>query len=190
MPSACHEDQLSPERKMHVSITFDLTMLYLVAMNVIALLLYVLIMKYRARRVEQNRIALSGAIVDYFQHSDTVVSAECISKLGGKRFIAFVDSEPLKRFRYSHIVEVSLRMYVHKLCGLELEKVYWRFPLKITRDAASAEKAVGNADELATDEDTYLNERLLQLKAHSEYEVNDISWEKFQKALHADHRSP
>lgn len=175
---------------MLVSITFELTMLYLVAINVIALLLLLLIMKFRARRVDQDIIALSAAIVDYFQQSGAVVSAECISRLGGKRFIAFVDSEPLKRFRYSHIVEVGLRMYVHKLCGLELEKVYWRFPVKITPDASSAEKAVDNADELTTDEDTYLNERLLQLKARSEYEVNDISWERFQEALHPGHPSP
>jgi hypothetical protein len=174
---------------MLVSITFELTILYLVAINVIAILLYVLFVKHKTREVERNRVKLSKAIVGYFLHSGTAVIVECISKLGGKRFIAFVDSEPQKRFRYSHIVEVSLRMYVHKLCGLELEKVYWRFPVKITRDAAQSGEGVGNADELATDQDTYLNERLLQLKAHSEYEVNDISWEKFQKALHADQPS-
>ena len=174
---------------MLVSITFELTILYLVAINAIAVLVYVLILKYRARRVAENLTALSAAIVDYFQHSDTVVRAECISKLGGKRFIAFVDSEPLKRFRYSHIVEISLRMYVQKLCGLELEKVYWRFPVKVARGEALPDAAVGNEEELATDEDNYLNERLLLRKARSEYEVHDTSWEKYQEALHKDQPS-
>jgi hypothetical protein len=174
--------------RMMISMTFERGILYLLAASLVVLLVYAVIVKYRAGRSERNVGILSAAIVDYFRQSGVTVAAECISRGGGPRFVAFIDSEPLKRFRYSHIVELSLRKYVTQMCGLELEKVYWRFPVKITRDADPTKQAVADADKLATDEDSYMNERLLRLKVGNEYEVTNVSWEQFEQELRKETR--
>ena len=166
-----------------ISVTFDLRILYLIAASVVLLLGYAAMVKYRARQSERNVDMLSAAIVEYFRQSSVAVAVECLSKAGGQRFVAFIDSEPLKRFRYSHIVEIGLRKYVAQICGLELEKVYWRFPVRITRDAEPTTQPVADADKLATDEDSYMNERLLRLKVGNEYEVKNVSWEQFEQEL-------
>lgn len=160
-----------------LTLTFDLSILYLVAANVIAILVYVLLAKYRSRRTARRLHGISAAIVDYFGREDVRISAECVGRAGGRRFFAFVDSPPLKRFRYSHIVEMSLCQYVRKTCGLELERVYWRFPV-----VPSAQK--GEMVQQLANEDEYINEGLLRLKAKTDYSVGPASWEQFEAALH------
>lgn len=167
-----------------ITINFDLVVLYLVAANVIAILAYVLTLKQRARRTDQNIARISAAIIDYFRHSEVEISVECLSRLGGKRFIAIIDSPPLKRFRYSHIVETALCSHIEKTCGVILEKVYWRFPINLPAEALAS---IQNATEemLSLDShDEYINERLLHQKTKAEYSVAPATWAQFEEAVH------
>jgi hypothetical protein len=166
-----------------ITISFDLVVLYLVAANVIAILSYVLVLKQRAQRAQQDITRISAAILDYFRHSEVEINVECISRLGGKRFIAIIDSPPLKRFRYSHIVETALCSHIEKSCGVILEKVYWRFPINLPADALTAiQNATGEV--LSPDgQDDYINERLLQQKAQVEYSVVPATWTQFEEAV-------
>jgi hypothetical protein len=148
-----------------MTVTFDPTMLYFVAANVIAILVYVLIIKHRARSEKRNIIAITTAISEYFRKYDVIVSVGSISLQGNELYAAFVESEPLKRFRLSHIVETSLHDHVQQACGLKLEKVYWRFPI--------------NPVDLVKTWDEYVNEGLLNL---SNYELEESSIEMFQEA--------
>lgn|SRR5574340_589263 len=166
-----------------MTVTFDLTALYFVAVNVIAILIYVLIIKHRARRDRRNVRAISNAIVDYLRGSGVEVSVECMSRPGGKRFVAFIDAEPSKQFRHTHIVEITLCNHVQTACGLELEKVYWRFPFKEATHAASRSSGTaGEAGQPAESDDEYMEEGLLRLKKLPEYEVTETSWAKFKEA--------
>lgn len=166
-----------------ISISFDLVVLYLVAANVVAILAYVLYIKEKSRRVEQNISRIKTTIIDYFQHGDVNISVECISRLGGKRFVANIESRPLKRFRYSHIVEINLCNHIEQTCGLILEKVYWRFPVSLSADSAIATENA-NEDSLSLDiQDEYINEQLLQQKAKDEYSVVPATWRQFEEAV-------
>ena len=86
---------------MTVTFTADLTILYFVAANIVGILAYVLILKHRMRTQARRQAMLAAQIVEYFRHSGAEVRVNCIPGPDGRRFIAIIDSEPLKRFRYS-----------------------------------------------------------------------------------------
>lgn len=165
---------------MTVTLAFDLALLYLVAVNVIAILGYVLLLKQRARRLEQNTRAVTNAIVDYFRADGIEVAAEAIPRPGGKSYIAFVESEPMKRFRYSHIIEITLRMHIRHECGVELERIFWRFPIRGRGQAAEA--AVREMEITEGDQDQYIREGL-DLKKEKGYDIHESSWEEFERTI-------
>jgi len=165
---------------MTVTVAFDLALLYLVAVNVIAILVYVLVLKRRARRLKQDTAAVAAAIVDYFRADGIDVSVEAIPRPAGKSFIAFVESEPMKRFRYSHIIEITLRMHIRHACGVELERIFWRFPIRGRGQAAEA--AVREMEITADGHDEYIREAL-DLKKEKGYDIHESSWEEFERTI-------
>ncbi|MDB5761769.1 MAG: hypothetical protein JWQ21_764 [Herminiimonas sp.] len=115
---------------MTATITFNLSIMYFVAANVIAILAYVLTVKYRVRRNQRNLDVLTNAIVQYFRLTGVEVSVNCTSLANDKHFIAFIDSEPMKRFRLSSMIEMSLMDHISTTCDLKLDTVYWRFKIR------------------------------------------------------------
>lgn len=111
--------------------------------------------------------AVAAAIRDYFRKSGVSVNAAATRLNRGNSYTAMVESEPMKRFRLSHIVEKTLVDHVRKTCDLELEKVYWRFPIKGTAQQAE-------------DKDDYIHEGLMNLKDLSSYELSEGSIEMFE----------
>src|ERR1700740_3710350 len=124
---------------------------------VLAMLTYLVREKGRAARGRKRLDQVSAALVDYFRKTGVGVSVGCVN-LQGERFTAFVESEPMKQFRLSHIIEIALREHVKKTCGVELDKIYWRFPIKV----APREAATGNTEPAKRIEgaDDYINEGL------------------------------
>jgi hypothetical protein len=165
---------------MTVTVAFDLALLYLVAVNVIAILGYVLLLKRRARRLEQSTRAVAHSIIDYFRADGIEVAVEAIPRPGGKSYIAFVESEPMKRFRYSHIIEITLRMHIRHECGVELERIFWRFPIRGRGQAA--EEAVREMEITDEDQDHYIREGL-DLKKEKGYDIHESSWEEFERTI-------
>ncbi|MEW6131586.1 MAG: hypothetical protein AB1591_00260 [Pseudomonadota bacterium] len=165
---------------MTVTIAFDLSLLYLVALNVIAILGYVLLLKHRARRQQDKTTKVTAAIDRYFRADGIEVGVEAIPRPGGRSYIAFVESEPMKRFRYSHIIEITLRMHVRHECGVELERVFWRFPIRGTGQAA--EDAVRSMEASEQEQDEYIRAGL-DLRKQKGYDISESSWEEFQKTL-------
>ncbi len=164
---------------MTVTIAFDLAVLYLVAVNVVALLGYVLVLKHRARRRENSIKAISAVIVDYFRADGIEVRANCVPNPGGSGFVAFVESEPMKRFRYSHIVEASLRTHVQRACGEELDRIFWRFPIYGKSQEAGLKEM--EAQEKGPDE--YVREGLEYLRKKGTYDIREGSWEEFETTV-------
>lgn len=162
---------------MTVTFTFDLMLLNLVAINVIAILAYTLFIRERNRRLHNNTAKLTAFIADYFRQSGVGVIVECLPPQGSRRYIAIIDSEPQKRFRYSHIVEISLHNHVEKALGIELERVYWRFPIT-ARQLSGAEETTTPVET----KDDYLSEGLSQIKGHPGYAISEGSWEQFSAA--------
>jgi hypothetical protein len=166
---------------MTVTLSFDLTLLYVVAANIVALLIYVLALKHRARRLARSIDSISAAIVDYFQADGIAVRVDCVPGRGAAGFIAFVESEPMKRFRYSHIVEASLRVHVRRTCKEDLDRIFWRFP--IHGKGAAGEAGVREMDIPDDRHDEYILEGLEALRKKGAYDIREGTWEEFENRL-------
>lgn len=137
----------------------------------------------KAKRLQRQVILLNTAIRDYFRHSGVEVSVDCV-KLGTEgRFTAFVESEPMKRFRLSHIIEMTLRAHIAKTCNLVLDKIYWRFPI---REAAATMAGTDSGKPADKSGDDYINEGLVHYRHLPKVEVQEIPWEKFETFTTAD----
>ncbi|MCC6657434.1 MAG: CHASE domain-containing protein [Rhodocyclaceae bacterium] len=112
------------------------------------------------------------------------VRADVLTQPGTEHFIVIADTEPLKRLRHSHIVEVVLIEEVKKATDLIVERVFWRFPLPAREGAALV--APHHADEppSAVVMDPYLEQGLKRLHAPEGLEVHEDSWAHFQEAMH------
>jgi hypothetical protein len=166
---------------MTVTLSFDLTLLYVVAINVLVILVYVLLLRQRARRQAHNVTAVSKAVADYFRADGIEVYVECVARPGGKGFIALIESVPMKRFRYSYVVEASLRTHVSHVCGQELERIFWRFP--IPGKGQAAEAAIGEMEIPDDEHDEYVREGLKYLKKEEGYDIREGSWEEFENTV-------
>lgn len=186
---------------------FDLIIAGLVVANIAGILAYLLIARKKARREKRNIDAINAAITDYFRRSGVEVTVGCTSLRGNNRYTAVIESEPMKRFRLSHIIEMTLSDLVSKTCDLELEKVYWRFPIKeatrqmsvsgsasvsapaSTSAPASAPETVVGETKPVESTDDYINEGLEHYKYIPTLEVTELSWEKFEEVSGPDSKA-
>lgn len=164
----------------------------LLAAIVLAVLAYISANKIKARREQRDVAAIRATIIDYFRRTGVEVSADCFRSAAG--FTAVVESEPMKRFRLSHIIEMTVREHVRKACDLELDKIYWRFPIKDAVQAVAVADANGNSGtEVETNteaggdkkseelSDEYINEGLEHYRHIPKPEVTEIPWETFEQ---------
>jgi hypothetical protein len=130
--------------------------------------------RQRNRHEDAERIAV--AVREYFARSGARTEVRCHPVQD--RFLVLVESEPLKRFRYSHIVEASLLAHVEKSLGLQVDRVFWRFPLPL--GTATAQDTANLTPTVRGDD--YVAEGLREAKANPDYHVAEDSWDQFEKA--------
>lgn len=165
-----------------------LTLIAVLAALIIGILAYASSAKLKARHAARDAAAIRNTIIDYFRRSGVEVSADATSFSSGL-YTAVVESEPMKRFRLSHIIEMTLREHVRKNCGLELDKIYWRFPIKEATQAVSVPReADGKAPESGAEakhpeesSDEYINEGLENYRHIPKPEVTELPWETFEQ---------
>jgi hypothetical protein len=173
------------------------TLLAVVAALVAGILAFAVRSRLRARRRQRDIIVIRATIIDYFRRSGVEVAADCTGFRENGRFIAIIESEPMKRFRLSHIIEMTVREHVYKACGLELEKIYWRFPIKeatqtsagvagavsAASDAAAAANEAADGADIQSKElsDDYINEGLEHYRHIPKPEVEELPWESFEQ---------
>lgn len=155
----------------------------LIAANVIGILAY-LILVIRKRRLEQKNVAaITAALTEYFQRTGVKVTADCAILRGHGQYTAVIESEPMKRFRLSHMIESALRDHVRKTCNLDLEKVFWRFPINESiQEGPASGLAEPGRTKTAGKSDEYINEGLEYYKYIPKVEVTELPWEKFEEA--------
>jgi type II secretory pathway pseudopilin PulG len=175
-----------------------LVLLAVLAVLVIGIIGYAVAARIKAAKHIQGTAAIRATIVEYFRRSGVTVAADCVLTEDG-RYTALVESEPMKRFRLSHIIEMTLSEYVRKVAGVELDKIYWRFPVKEAVQAAAAppgttaSAAPGTAGEPGQGNrgavtgkpeepsDEYINEGLEHYRHIPRPEVDELPWEAFEE---------
>jgi hypothetical protein len=112
-----------------MTVTFNLTIIYFVAINVAAILAYVLWVKHRARKEKRDGTRMANEIYEFFEVSGAQVGVSCVRLPGRNSFSAFIEAEPLKQFRLSNLVEIALRKHLMETRGMKVGKIFWRFPI-------------------------------------------------------------
>lgn len=162
-----------------INVAFNLPALYFVIAVVLALLVQFAMKKRREKRLDRTLQKISDVIADYFRKAGIEVSASCFSLLGGERFIAVIESEPIKKFRHSYIIEQSLVRHILKATGQQVEKIYWRFPF-----APALEGLEETSEQEPKAMDPYLAERPAQMRMQNGYLVEETSWDNYENAVH------
>ncbi|MSP86470.1 MAG: hypothetical protein EXR38_04180 [Methylotenera sp.] len=82
-----------------------------------------------------------------------------------------IQSTPLKRFRFSNILENNLIAHIFRITGSQVEKIYWRFPVTPPNDPMFSEEnsKLGNAD-------PYISE--MRAATVDGYMVSEENWDK------------
>ena len=164
-----------------------LTLAGLLAAVVVGLLAYLASARLKEQRRRRDIAAIRAAVVDYFRRSGVGVAVDCATLGGSGAYTAVIESEPMKRFRLSHIIEMTVREHVRKTCGRELDKIYWRFPIKeaakAAQTAASAQPAPAEGEPQKHDplSDDYINEGLEHYRHIPKPEVEEVPWESFEQ---------
>src|SRR4051794_36250494 len=79
-----------------------------------AVLAGLLVVWLRMRKAKSGADAMKKIIIQYFKKLGVTLSVEC-KPSGKERYVAFIESEPMKQLRLSHIIETSLRDQLHNL---------------------------------------------------------------------------
>jgi len=162
----------------------------------LALLGYGIYRYLKARRYKEKAARISKEIINYFRKTGVDVIVVSTNLKGDERFTALIESEPMKRFRLSHIIEYKMRDHIHKTCGLELECIYWRFPVKVTTQhvfpatADDPETIIPataiDVERKAGSSDSYITEGLVPYKDVPKIEVTELDWETYEEAAVQD----
>ena len=160
-----------------LTLTLDSLATYIVAIDIIVLLAYVLYLFRRNRALEQSVKNITDFITEYFTHTGADVRVTCFKLDGYKRFVTLIESQPLKRFRYSNVLENNLISHIYQKTGNTVEKIYWRFPVEIHRDEVATE-----AHCEAVSDDSYFVDIHAIAEAGATYKVSEASWDEFKSA--------
>ncbi len=158
-----------------LTIKLDSIAIYLVAMDVIVLLSYILYIYNKKRLLDRSINSVKEFIEVYFMNTGAEVQVTCFKLQANKHFVVLIQSQALKRFRCSNILETNLISHILDATGNVVEKIYWRFPVKLTKDLmAEKEKSNSEADDL------YFSDGYAMAEAVKEYKVSELSWDQYQ----------
>lgn len=158
-----------------LTLTLDSLATYIVAIDIIVLLIYILYIYHKNRALEKSIKNITDFISEYFIHTGADVRVTCFKLDGYKRFVTLIESQPLKRFRYSNVLENNLISHIYQKTGNTVEKIYWRFPVEIHKDEIVAE-----ARNEAISDDSYFVDIQAAADAGSTYKVSEASWDEFK----------
>jgi hypothetical protein len=158
-----------------LTLTLDSLATYIVAFDIIILLIYVLYIYQKNRELDKSIKNITDFITEYFTHTGADVRVTCFKLDGYKRFVTLIESQPLKRFRYSNVLENNLISHIFQKTGNTVEKIYWRFPVEIHKDEIVAE-----ARNEAIGDDSYFVDIQATADASATYKVSEASWDEFK----------
>ncbi len=162
-----------------LTISLDSTALHIVALDMLVLLSYILYLNYKKRKIERSISHITDFITEYFMHTGAEVQVTCFKLEGDKHFVTLIQSKPLKRFRFSNILESNLITHIYEKTGNVVEKIYWRFPVEI-RDEAIVTESHTSSHSVADSDDMYFVDVQAAAEANGAYKVSEASWDEFK----------
>ena len=160
-----------------LTLTLDSLSTYIVIIDILVLLSYVLYLFRRNRALEHSIQNITDFITEYFTHTGADVHVTCFKLDGNKRFVTLIESQPLKRFRYSNVLENNLIAHIFQKTGNTVEKIYWRFPVDVHKEEYMAE---AHAD--FSSDDSYFLDIQSPAEASTIYKVSEASWDEFKNS--------
>jgi hypothetical protein len=164
-----------------LSVSLDSLSLYIVAADIIILLSYVMYLIHNKRRLQRNVQRITDFITDYFLNTGAEVKVSCYKLEDMHRYVVMIESEPLKRFRFSNVLESNIIGHVFKVTGSIVDKIYWRFPVQINKQSVAQDEEQVSATPTEA-EDLYFEDAQAHLNAHAEYNVSEVTWDEFEHA--------
>ncbi len=161
------------------SLTLDAFSVYVVAVDVVILLAYVLYLIGKRRRLERDMARINQFVAGYFANTGAEVRVSSTRPSAGGNFVVLLESPPLKRFRYSNFLESNLLAHIRQETGCRVDKVYWRFPIQLHK----YEMAVPE-DGVPAQDDLFLAGGLAGARGLDDYKVAELGWEEFAGARH------
>ena len=155
-----------------LTVSLDSLSMYIVAADVLILLSYILFIFNKKRKLQRATDRITDFIREYFLNTGVEVQVNCFKLQDSQHFVAIIESAPLKRFRFSNVLESNLITHILSITGNVVEKIYWRFPVQLQKNPLLEEgKHVLESD------DDYFSEVHTLTKA--EYSVAEVSWSEF-----------
>jgi hypothetical protein len=156
------------------TVSLDSVALYIVAFDVLVLLSYILFILNQKRKLERTIKRISDFVTKYFLNTGVEVKVTCSKIPDTRHFYVLIESAPLKRFRFSNILERNLITHIIQVTGNVVEKIYWRFPVTPQKEGMFTEE---NTD--LENDDPYLSE--MKALAEAEYTVTEVQWDKYEE---------
>jgi len=158
-----------------LTVNLDSLAVYIVAADVVILLTYILHVFNKKRLLDKSIKNITEFVEEYFMNTGAEVQVTCFKVEGNKRFVALIQSEPLKRFRCSHVLESNLITHISDVTGNTVEKIYWRFPIQLNKALMTAtEKNSLESDDL------YFSDGFTRDEAAKKYKVSEVSWDQYE----------
>ncbi len=136
--------------------------------------------------------AVAKAAQDYFARFQ--IRARTIgSLLPDDSMVLMVETPPHKKLRFSYIIEPPIKNYIHVTTGIQVARIFWRFPIPAQKTnapdvkyvdmdvdnnqldpapTAPAPAPVVSAVETDVETDDYFHQ-------HQTYHIEEVSWEDF-----------
>lgn len=159
------------------TVTLDSLSTYIVVADILILLSYVLYLFHKKRALEKSVNEITAFVTEYFSHTGVQVIVSCFKLEGNKRFVVLIESQPLKRFRFSNVLEVNLISHIQEMTGNFVEKIYWRFTIQFNKDGIALPENNGKENE-----DNYFSGGIAQIEESTGYKVSEATWNEFENS--------
>lgn len=148
------------------------------------------------RREDKRRGAAEDSVAkaaqDYFARFQ--IRARTIgSLLPDDSMVLMVETPPHKKLRFSYIIEPPIKNFIHVTTGIQVTRVFWRFPIPAQKTNAPDVKYVDmdadtiqldlastppteSPDAPAVETDVETDDYFRQ---HQTYQIEEVSWEDF-----------
>ena len=144
---------------------------------------------WRDKRRAKRENAVAQAAKDYLARFEVRARIVAVT-LPDQRIVLMVETQPHKKLRFSYIIEQPIKQYVLKQTNVEIDRMFWRFPLPPKSTQApdvqyggvtpqpmpkTAESSkITKASLAQDDEDDYFKRQA--------YKIEEVSWEDFSSA--------